>query len=116
LIAPPRPSGALAGRYHRSGEHDDSYPHFRGLGKTQLLPSEKDYTRVFDRESGTFADHVLTDVHSLIDRCAQEPGTIIGGRISERIAARAVVNVDASCKLLWACSCTPARNQFRASG
>ena len=52
----------LAGRYHRSGERDDSYPHFRGLARHQLLPTEEDYERVFDREAQSFAETVVGDV------------------------------------------------------
>jgi hypothetical protein len=84
----------LAGRYHRSGERDDSYPHFRRLSKTQLLPTEQDYERVFERESVTFAEQVLDDVRALLQRCADSPGTIIEGRISQRIGARAVRDAE----------------------
>jgi hypothetical protein len=84
----------LAGRYHRSGERDDSYPHFRGLSRAQLLPSELDYERVFERESATFAERVLSDVRALMERCAESPGTIIEGRISQRIGARVVRDAE----------------------
>ena len=79
----------LAGRYHRSGERDDSYPHFRGLAKDQLLPTEADYERVFARESTSFAEAVLQDVGALRARAAQHPGEIVSGRVSSRIAVRA---------------------------
>jgi hypothetical protein len=80
----------LAGRYHRSGERDDSYPHFRGLAKYQLLPTEEDYERVFDRESHAFAQTVVSDVAVIFLAAHAQPGEIVSGRVASRIAVRAV--------------------------
>jgi hypothetical protein len=83
----------LAGRYHRSGERDDSYPHFRALSKDQLLPTEADYERVFEKEAGAFAETVLDDVNALRTEAVEHPGEIASGRIGNRIATR-VAYVD----------------------
>ncbi len=80
----------LAGRYHRSGERDDSYPHFRGLPKHQLLPTEGDYERVFDREAQAFAETVVDDVAAIAGQASAQPGEIVSGRVAGRIAIRAV--------------------------
>jgi len=80
----------LAARYHRSGERDDSYPHFRGLAKHQLLPTEEDYERVFDREAHAFAETVVGDVAAIAEQARAQPGEIVAGRVSGRISVRAV--------------------------
>jgi hypothetical protein len=80
----------LAGHYHRSGERDDSYPHFRGLAKHQLLPTEEDYERVFDREAHAFAQTVVDDVAAIAEQARAQPGEIVSGRVASRIAVRAV--------------------------
>lgn len=80
----------LAARYHRSGERDDSYPHFRWLAKDQLLPTEDDYERVFERDAQMFADTVVEDVAVIAGRTHVKPGEIVSGRVSGRIAVRAV--------------------------
>ena len=80
----------LAGRYHRSGERDDSYPHFRGLARHQLLPTEEDYERVFDRESHAFAETVVSDVAAVAEKARAQSGEIVAGRVASRIAVRAV--------------------------
>jgi len=80
----------LAGRYHRSGERDDSYPHFRGLAKHQLLPTEEDYERVFDREAHAFAQTVVSDVAAIAEQARAQTGEIVSGRVASRVAVRAV--------------------------
>lgn len=80
----------LAGRYHRSGERDDSYPHFRGLAKHRLLPTEEDYERVFDREAQAFAETVASDVAAIAEQARAQSGEIASGRVANRIAVRAV--------------------------
>ncbi len=74
----------LAGRYHRSGHSDDSYPHFRGLAKQDLLPTETDYERVFEREGPSFAAAVAADVEKLLDRGRSRRGEIVDGRVFDR--------------------------------
>ena len=83
----------LAGRYHRSGERDDSYPHFRGL-KYQLLPTEEDYERVFDREAHAFAQTVVDDVAAIAEQARSQPNEIVSGRVAGRIAVRAAASAD----------------------
>ena len=78
----------LAGRYHRSGEADDSYPHFRNLTRDALLPSEADYERVFDRQSTEFAQSALDEVGALREAAANDPGMIISGQLGGRIGVR----------------------------
>lgn len=80
----------LAGRYHRSGERDDSYPHFRGLAKHQLLPTEEDYERVFDRETHAFTQTVVNDAATIVEQARTESGEIVSGRVAGRIAVRAI--------------------------
>jgi hypothetical protein len=80
----------LAARYHRSGERDDSYPHFRGLAKHQLLPTEEDYERVFDREAHAFAETVVGDAAAIAEQARAQSGEIVSGRVSGRISVRAV--------------------------
>lgn len=80
----------LAGRYHRSGEQDDSYPHFRRLSKQQLLPTEADYERVFDCEAHAFVESVVKDVRAISQEVGERPGEIVSGRVAGRIAVRAV--------------------------
>ncbi len=80
----------LAGRYHRSGERDDSYPHFRGLARHQLLPTEEDYERIFDREAQSFAETVVGDVAAIAEQARAQSGDIVPGRVASRIAVRAV--------------------------
>jgi len=80
----------LAGRYHRSGERDDSYPHFRSLTKQQLLPSEEDYKRLFDRDAYRFAKTVSRDVTALMSTAHGQAGSIVTGRIAGRIAVRVI--------------------------
>jgi hypothetical protein len=80
----------LAGRYHRSGERDDSYPHFRGLAKHRLLPTEEDYERVFDREAHAFAEAVVGDVAAIVERARAGSDEIVSGRVAGRVAVRAV--------------------------
>lgn len=80
----------LAGCYHRSGERDDSYPHFRRLARHQLLPTEEDYERVFDREAQAFAERVVSDVAAIAEQARAQAGEIVSGRIASRIAVRAV--------------------------
>ncbi len=80
----------LAARYHRSGERDDSYPHFRGLARHQLLPAEEDYERVFDREAHVFAETVVGDVAAIAGQARAQSGEIVSGRVANRISVRAV--------------------------
>jgi hypothetical protein len=80
----------LAGRYHRSGERDDSYPHFRGLAKHQLLPTEEDYERVFDREAHAFAQTVVNDTATIVEQTRAGSGEIVSGRVASRVGVRAV--------------------------
>jgi hypothetical protein len=80
----------LAGRYHRSGQRDDSYPHFRSLTKQQLLPSEEDYKRVFDREAHHFAKTISRDVTALMSTAHGHAGSIVTARIAGRIAVRVI--------------------------
>jgi hypothetical protein len=80
----------LAGGYHRSGERDDSYPHFRSLAREQLLPTEEDYERVFDREANGFAERVVGDVAAIVEEAHAQPGGIVSGQIARRVSVRAV--------------------------
>src|SRR5215203_4179242 len=63
----------LASRFHRSGQRDDSYPFFRGLSKEHLLPTKKDITRLSDSRSRDFAEALMEDVPSLLDRARSAP-------------------------------------------
>ncbi len=80
----------LAGRYHRSGQRADSYPHFRGLAKHQLLPTEEDYEHVFNREAQAFAETVVSDVATIVEQARAQSSEIVSRRVAVRIAVRVV--------------------------
>ena len=69
---------------HRSGEPDDAFPYFHELMQADvLLPTEDDYTALFDDRGQRFVETVYQDAQDLLCRARLAPGQehvgILGG-------------------------------------
>lgn len=76
----------LAGGYHRSGERDDAYPHFKQLDAAgRLAPTEEDYELLFRLQEWTFAAAVVEEAADLLEEAraasAGEVRRVLGGTV-----------------------------------
>lgn len=58
----------LAGRFHRSGKPEDSYPHFKALdADRRLLPTEDDYALLLAIQAETFVSDVMEKASGIVE-------------------------------------------------
>jgi hypothetical protein len=85
----------LAARFHRSGDPDDAYPHFRDLGHAgRLLPTDDDIRRHLAGQEADLARVLLEEVPAIVDQLRSNPGRILVGNVGGRINVRAVWEAD----------------------
>ena len=79
---------------HRSGEDDDAFPYFHNLIDCgNLLPTEDDYSDLFDDRSRHFADTVYKDAQQLLNRARSHPGVEQVGLLGSEQTTAVVVEV-----------------------
>ncbi len=79
---------------HRSGEDDDAFPYFHELiGTGSLLPTEDDYTALFDDRGRRFTETLYEDAQQLLARARATPGVEQSGLLGGEETAAIVVEV-----------------------
>jgi hypothetical protein len=79
---------------HRSGEADDAFPYFHELIRTgSLLPTEDDYTALFDDHGRRFTETLYEDAQQLLARARSTPGVEQAGLLGGEETAAVVVEV-----------------------
>ena len=84
---------------HRSGEDDDAFPYFHELIASGLiLPTEDDYTALFDDRGRRFADTLYEDAQQLLAQARSNPGIeqigVLGGEQSAAVAVEVVDTLE----------------------
>jgi len=82
-------------RLHRSGEDDDAFPYFHELiGAGVLLPTEDDYSALFDDRGRRFTETLYEDAQQLLSRARSTPGVeqvgVLGGEESAAVVVEVV--------------------------
>lgn len=85
--------------FHRSGDQDDAFPHFRELdADDRLLPSPEDVLELVKERRGRFARLVVGDTQDLLQRATDNPGkeqaAVIGGAVPTGLHVEVVETLE----------------------
>jgi hypothetical protein len=86
-------------RLHRSGEDNDAFPYFHELiDSGVLLPTEDDYTALFDDRGHRFTETLYVDAQQLLARARSSLGLeqvgVLGGEQSAAVVVEVVDTLE----------------------
>jgi len=88
--------------WHRSGEEDDAFNHFRALDAArQLVPNAEDYGDLFRERDERFADLAPGDAQQLLAQARDAPGDAFAGRIGGEHGVVVTVEAADDLEALW---------------
>lgn len=100
--APLRVLWLCAYGWHRSGEDDDAFNHFRALDAAgQLVPAPDDYDDLFRERDERFADLAPGDAQQLLSQARDSPGAAFDGRIGGEHGVAVTVEAADDLEALW---------------
>lgn len=88
--------------WHRSGEEDDAFNHFRALDAAgELVPAADDYDDLFRERDERFADLAPGDAQQLLTDARNAPGVAFDGRIGGEHGVAVTVEAADDLEALW---------------
>lgn len=92
----------LAGRFHRSGERTDAYPHFKRLDAAgQLSPGEEDYELLFRMQERSFAEAILEEAPTLLEEARSASPREVRRVLASTVSVSVAVVGDEEMELIY---------------